>query len=406
MKKKLTRNIGLKILSILLAVILWIVITNVDDPIESKTFHDIPVTIINEKIVKTEKQSYEILEGETVDIKIAAKRSILEKLTSENFRAKADFAGLTEGDIVYLDLECTRYGEDEVRITNSNEKMKIRREELSSEDFKVNVTLTGEVTDGFYVSEKLASPNIIRVSGPKSRVDKVNQVVVEVNVNGLSDSTSRIALPKALDEDKNEIDATRLDFSEKYITVNLKILKTKTVELRVKTSGEPAPGYVMTAMDYQPKEVTIAAEDNVLNKINYLTVTEDISGASGNIEKEINLLEAEELKGGVTLVGDDHKASIKITVEKLETREISIWPNDIDFLNKMENLDARVITPGPISIELLGPLKELDDITRHTLNPYIDLSGFDAGTYSLPVKAEMPKYTTMPDIVRVAIRLE
>lgn len=406
MKKKLTRSIGLKILSILLAVILWIVITNVDDPIDSKTFHDIPVRIINEDIVKTENQSYEILEGETVDIKVAAKRSTIEKLNTDNFRAQADFAGLTEGDIVYLDLECTRYGEDEVNITNHNEKMKIRREELSKEDFKVNVAITGEVAEGYYVSEKLASPNIIRVSGPKSRVDKVNEVVVEVDVDELSDSTSRIALPKALDDEGKEIESTRLDFSEKYITVNLNILRTKTVELRVRTSGEPAEGYVMTAMDYQPKEVIIAAEDNILDRINYLTVTESISGADKNISKEVNILEAEELTKDITLVGDDHKAVINITIERLETKEVTVWPNDFNFLNMNDNLEARVMTPGPIAVNLRGPIKELDDITRHSLEPYVDLSGFYAGTYALPIGAELAKYTTIYDTAKVVVRLD
>jgi YbbR domain-containing protein len=60
MKEKLTKNIGLKILSIILAAILWLVITNVDDPEEAKTFTDIKVQVINEKAITSQDKVYDI----------------------------------------------------------------------------------------------------------------------------------------------------------------------------------------------------------------------------------------------------------------------------------------------------------------------------------------------------------
>ena len=85
MKEKLTRNIGVKILSLLLATILWLVITNVNDPVQYKTFSDMQVTIKNESMVKNSKQSYEILEGEVVDFKVVARRSIIQNLKEYDF---------------------------------------------------------------------------------------------------------------------------------------------------------------------------------------------------------------------------------------------------------------------------------------------------------------------------------
>lgn len=104
MKEKLTRNIGVKILSLLLATILWLVITNVNDPVQYKTFSDMQVTIKNESMVKNSKQSYEILEGEVVDFKVAARRSIIQNLKEYDFDVVADFDNLSIANSVEIEI--------------------------------------------------------------------------------------------------------------------------------------------------------------------------------------------------------------------------------------------------------------------------------------------------------------
>lgn len=44
MKKGLMNNWGLKILSFLLAVMLWLIVVNIDDPVTTQTFNNIPVS--------------------------------------------------------------------------------------------------------------------------------------------------------------------------------------------------------------------------------------------------------------------------------------------------------------------------------------------------------------------------
>ena len=45
MKKSLTNNIGLKLLAFIFAFMLWLLVVNIDDPVGSKTFENIPYTI-------------------------------------------------------------------------------------------------------------------------------------------------------------------------------------------------------------------------------------------------------------------------------------------------------------------------------------------------------------------------
>ena len=42
MKKKLLRNLGLKLLSVMIAVVLWFVVVMTNNPKDTKTFYDVP----------------------------------------------------------------------------------------------------------------------------------------------------------------------------------------------------------------------------------------------------------------------------------------------------------------------------------------------------------------------------
>ncbi|NLP17071.1 MAG: hypothetical protein GX379_08545 [Clostridiales bacterium] len=402
MKEKLTRNIGLKILSILLAALLWLVITNVNDPVRYDTF-TVPVTILNEELVKTKTQSYEIQKGETIEFKVSARRSILESLRESDFEATADFKNLSKFNSVEINVTPKRFENDVTVDTGKDAYLNISIEELSEREIKINVVEKGKVGEGYYIGSKTARPNMIWVDGPKSRVDKIKQVIVEADVEGATRKVTRLLRPKALDEDGEEIDATRLTFSHSYIDVEIDLYRVKEIPLTITATGQPASGYIMTGLEYQPKTIEIAAHDSKLHEINGLEVQIDITDATTDIVDYVDLQDW--LDDGVHLVDTDTTASVNISIEKLETRELSIWPNDIELRNKPISLKETFITRGPISISIEGPESEIEDVTRNTLKPYINLMGYSPGTYSLSLETDISKYIVIDDTSKIILSL-
>lgn len=388
MKEKLTRNIGLKILSVLLATVLWLVITNLDDPVRYKSFSDVPVKIKNEGIISTPNQSYVITEGETIDFKVAARRSIIESLSYSDFEVTADFAYLSQVNSVGINITPKRFS-DEIEIVDRGDvqNVTISIEKLSEAEFKINVVEKGKVSEGYYLGPESASPVMILVSGPKSRIEQIKQVVVEVDVEGASSSVRKLSEPIALDEEGKAIDPTRLSFSHNYIEVSFDLYRIKEIPLKVVTTGQPAEGYTMTGVEYQPKTIEIAAKNSLLRTIDSLEVSWDISDATSNIEEFIDLQKW--LDEGVYLVGEDTSASVNITIEKLESKELSIWPNDIEFKNRSQSLNAVYLTKGPIKLNIIGPASELEPITRNTLKPFVNLMGYSTGTYYLHIETDV-----------------
>ena len=66
MLKKLTNNLGLKLLSLLAAAIIWLVVVNIDDPVSTRTYSSIPVEVINEDTITSEGKVYSVLDNSDV----------------------------------------------------------------------------------------------------------------------------------------------------------------------------------------------------------------------------------------------------------------------------------------------------------------------------------------------------
>ncbi|HHU71709.1 MAG TPA: hypothetical protein GXZ21_06705 [Clostridiales bacterium] len=400
MKDKLTNNIGLKVLSILLATILWLVITNIEDPVGTKTFDNVPVTILHEDVISDLGKVYDIIQGETISFTVEARRSIREALKASDFKVEADFNELSDVYAVPIEVTSPRYG-DSVVVKDMNEKiMIVSLEELVQETFKVNIVQKGDIAEEYFVGAKIATPNIITVSGPKARVDRIKEVIVEVDATGATASFNAVGQPKLIDEEGNEMDNSYFDFNESYVSVRIDLYRTKEINLQILATGKPADGYAMTNIEYEPKTITVAGKNEDLQRLRYLQVKHSIGGATSNISEEINI--QEKLSEGIVLVGEDQTAAINITIEKMITKDIMIWPGDVDFRNKSSAHNLQINTAGSMTVTVTGPAAELENITRMTLKPYVDIAEKGSGSYTETLKFndlyEHSKVSISPEI--------
>ena len=95
MRKRIFKNWGLKLASLLLAFILWFLVVQIEDPIGNKTFNNITVRLVNTELLENENKVYEVLDGtDTVDVTVSAPNSIREQLRAADIVAEADISKL------------------------------------------------------------------------------------------------------------------------------------------------------------------------------------------------------------------------------------------------------------------------------------------------------------------------
>ena len=74
--KSQKNNMWMKILSVVIAVLIWLFVANTNDPVVTKRFYSIPVKVMNEDALTKRGYAYEILDGEEVNITVKGKSSI------------------------------------------------------------------------------------------------------------------------------------------------------------------------------------------------------------------------------------------------------------------------------------------------------------------------------------------
>jgi YbbR domain-containing protein len=253
-----------------------------------------------------------------------------------------------------------------------------------------------------YVAEKTAS-KLVTVSGPKSMIDSIGDIVVEVDVTNQKGTFHSYEVPKAYDKEGKLIDPTSLKYSDNLVAVDIVMYRTKTIPLLITTVGKPADGYVMTDMNYEPKEIEVAGDYLTLSNIQNLSVSESIEDASQNIEKDINLQDL--LAEGLILVGDNQTATINITIEKAATKEVSIQTGNIEIRNMPATMDMVYLSSLPVTLKLSGPSADMADITEKSITPYIDLTDFSVGTYELTINIDAPEKITLADSPKISVYL-
>ena len=67
MEKKLSNNIGLKVLSVFLAFFVWLAVVNINNPEDSDS-KEVPLDIVNEGILTSNGKTYELLTDKDTEI--------------------------------------------------------------------------------------------------------------------------------------------------------------------------------------------------------------------------------------------------------------------------------------------------------------------------------------------------
>lgn len=412
MKKTLTNNLGLKLLAFFTAVMLWIIVVNIDDPYAKKTFTNIPVTVINTEVLAEEQQTFRIVDNtQTVSVVVDAKRSVLNKIKAEDIVAVADMKELTLKTQIPIDVSIEKYsGKYESAVaTPRNLQVKLEEEEIKK--FPIVPTTTGTVRDGYVLGEIKAVPEKVSIRGPKSVIEKISKVGTSVNISGLSKDTILSSELVLYDEDGEIIDQTLLtnNLGADGVGVKVSLLHTKEVPIEFDTSEiSAASGYEFTEITFEPQKVSVAGKEEDLEKITSINIPASALRMSELMKKTEKVVKiAEYLPENIQLT-DENADSIVVTlsVEKNGTKSYEVTVGNIKVKNLNEEFILTFETADSIELLVRGT-KELLDEYEPEGHVSIDLEAYDeAGTYTVKVKVDVPNGCILEREPTINITLE
>lgn len=396
MKKSLTNNIGLKLLAFLFAFMLWLLVVNIDDPVDTKTFDSIPVTIEHAEVVTQDQRSYQVLDGtDTVSVTVSATRSVLEKISAENIVATADMRELYLESQIPIEITIPGYEFESATANPRNVQVKI--EQNKSDTFPITVTTTGTVRDGYVLGNVQADPERVTVNGPESVIDRISKVVAQVNVSGLSEDSSIDAVLTYYDSDNNEISAEQLanNLGTTGVKVNVTLYHTARIPVTVDTSGvTAADGYSISEVTWTPEEIQLAGEEEVLDALESIRIPADavdITSISQRTEQTVDITPY--LPESTRLV-DENGNNILVTarVAREGTKSFDIPVGSITVDNLSDSLTVSGYGSGDdLEVHIGGPQEQLNSLQLSDLAVSIDLKDCTkAGDYEVPVTITLP----------------
>lgn len=349
MKKKLFSNWGLKLASLVLAFILWIVVVRIEDPQDTRTFRNVPVKLINTSLLTDadEEKVYEVLEDTNVikSVTVLAKKTVLDQLSASDIVAVADVKNLTTySNTIEISVTIPLYGDQVDSITASNTVMKLNVEDKKNKWVDLKYNLIGEVAAGYMVGNVTLDQNQILISGPESQVAAVDHASLDVDVTDFSTNLSANMEIKLYDGDNNAIESRSVEKKVEYAHITVEVLATKEVPVVLTVMGTPADGYMATGVvDNEHSAVKIAGSPSLLNNISQIVIPEealDITGATGDVTKTINLKEY--LPDGVRLAqgGFNGRINVTVYVEKEVEKKLTVSSGNVSVVNIPEGYDV------------------------------------------------------------------
>ncbi len=412
MKARLTHNLGLKILAFLLAILLWLVVVNIDDPISSRTYTNIPVSVINAEVLAEEQQTYQIVDGtQDVSVTVTARRQILDDITSEDITAVADMRELTLKTQIPISVTVNDFAGEYESAVASPVNLQVKLEEEETKKFPIVPITTGTVRDGYVLGELSAQPEKVTIRGPKSVVDQINRVGAIVNVSGLSSDTILSSELTLYDDDNNEIDQALLtnNLGEEGVSVSVSLYNTKNVPVQFDTSMiSAAEGYSFEGITYEPENIQISGSSEQLEKVSEINIPAQALAMDDVEERTEQIVDITQyLPDGIRLA-EENAGSVVVTVnvDKDGSRTYDVMLSAITVDHLSDDLIMFYETVDALAVQVQGPKDALDNFEPEKVTS-IDLAAYTTpGTYTVPVEIKVPEDCILESQVEVEIRLE
>lgn len=422
MKKLLTRNLGLKLASLLLAFVLWFLVAQIYDPKDTVTFNNIQVRLINTELLDEEGKVYEVLDNSNlVRVTVTGPQSIVKsELRRSDIVAEADMSKLTDINTIAITYYCENISNDSVEIKGNHDSVRLNVEDKTSKWIKLESNTIGDVASGYMIGNVTLDQTNIEVTGPKSAISQVDHAGVDINVTDSTTSLSANVDIKLYDADDNELvlESVKKNVDSAYMTVE--VLATKEVPVEIEYMGVPEDGYMATGeVESSVPTVRIAGTVSTLVGISAITVPEDrmnITGQSDNLVYIINLKEY--LPANVRLADKsfDGKITATVYIEPIVSKDLTVAAENISVTGVPDGMEAEITsTAEEYNITVSGLSRDVSILHDSSVTGILNLTQWmedngveelTPGTYTIPVTFNLAEDITVVPDINIHIRLK
>lgn len=378
----LAGNLGLLLLSLSLALLVWVVAVEQENPSsERRLSYAIPLTIPTppEGLVAYGQSDVQVY------VTLRAPESLWRILQPSDLRATVNLNGLGVGEHRLPVQVTVDEGPALVRRVEPAE-ITLYLEPVAQAEVPVNVRIAGNTAVGYAVGAAEVSPLTVTVRGPASWVAQVVEAVTEVSVEGgRADVVGEFDL-HPYGADGAEVPHVTLNPARIGVRVPVEQLRGfRDLTVMAMLEGEVASGYRVSSITVDPPVVTVFGQQDVIGTIpGYIETTPlNVEGARADVEVALPLVIPE----GVSLIGMD-RPYVTVRVAVVPREGSLTLERTVSVQGASPGLSVTV-APTTVQVILSGPQPILEQLNEQDVRLVVDVFGLTPGSYSLAPQAMM-----------------
>lgn len=260
-KSNIKKHIA-KIVSLIIAFLLWLFVMYDMDPVDERTMNEIPVKIENMDFISSLNLTPKADQKLTVSVKLSGQRSLIYQSIKKLTNARGSIPNPKAGNNI-MNVSLTGL-DPKVQAELSPEYIEVVLEPIVAKDLPIQIKTLGYAGENSKVTGITIEPSNVFIQGAKSAVEKIKNAVCEVNLNNETSSFSKLVTIKFTDQNGNQTNNAKSTDSQTLATV--KISKTKKVPIDFIFSKS---GYKF-ADNFSPEktEISVEGSSDSIDKIN------------------------------------------------------------------------------------------------------------------------------------------
>jgi YbbR domain-containing protein len=387
--RRLLSNLGNLVISIVLAILVWIVAVQETNPNIEKLY---PTPL---PIVEQNQPAGMLVYGESarqVRVTLSGPQSAWDVLTPDRLAATVDLSQQVSGTLelpVHVTVADRTFRV--VKVEPSVISLKI--EPLAEKSVPVNVSVVGEPALGYAASPIVTQPATVLLRGPSSLVQQVASASGQVSIQDVRTSISQTLQLTPRDADGQTVPIVTLTPSMTLASVAIRQLGGfRDLAVKIDLRDNVAPGYLIGNVSVNPQIVTVFGSPSTLDALPGFISTEPVSvtNATQDIEERIRL----DLPSGVSILGDPFvQVSVKVNaIESSITVQRPLQPQGLQ-----PDMMAR-LSPETVDVIISGPIPRLDSLRADDVVVVLNLLNLDVGTHQVEPDVSVPNGLTVVSV--------
>lgn len=382
------------LVSFLLAIIVWSVVTLSVNRVATRTIDGIEVEL------PSFGASYQALGLDIIDsgqrytcsVTVSGDRTVIGALTAQSISVTPDVSAVVQAGTYSLTLEGTKTNallDFSIESVNPH-TLTLTFGEVESRKYTIQPMVNGlNVADGYVLQNIICSPKTVTVIGESSELDKISKVTAEVeSVRTVSESFTAVASVNFYDEEGNRLPRDRFKIDADRADLTVPIYKEGQVPLTVGFVNVPE-GFDTSLLKYtlEPGSIRIAGTADAV---------------AGVTEKVVGYIDLADLKPDVIYQFPVQLSSGFVNLDRIESVAVSMDFTGFDSRKlsvsdiRVENLPAgyriKVKDKSISNVTVIGLEDEVAKLLPASVVAVIDASSITmrSGSYSVPVSFRIP----------------